>query len=112
MMKSQTTPPPRSWPSRLLVIVTKLGLWFIAISLLLVLIFRFLPVPITATMLFDDNGATRDWESLCNISPNMARAVIGAEDCKFCTHNGFDTEAIEKAIERNTQAAGCAGLHD
>ncbi|MEQ1537303.1 MAG: monofunctional biosynthetic peptidoglycan transglycosylase [Sphingorhabdus sp.] len=109
MIETQTTPPPRSWPSRLLVFVTKLGLWFIAISLLLVLIFRFLPVPITATMLFDDNGATRDWEPLSNISPNLARAVIAAEDGKFCQHSGFDTEAIEKAIKRNTQGGRMRG---
>jgi monofunctional glycosyltransferase len=109
MIEIQTTPPPRSWPSRLLLFVTKLGLWFIAISLLLVLIFRFLPVPITATMLFDDNGATRDWEPLSNISPNLTRAVIAAEDGKFCQHSGFDTEAIEKAIKRNTQGGRMRG---
>jgi monofunctional glycosyltransferase len=109
MIETQTTPRPRSWPSRFLLFVTKLGLWFIAISLLLVLIFRFLPVPITATMLFDSNGATRDWEPLSNISPNLARAVIAAEDGKFCQHSGFDTEAIEKAIKRNTQGGRMRG---
>jgi monofunctional glycosyltransferase len=109
MIETQTTPPSRSWPSRLLVFVTRLGLWFIVISLLLVLIFRFVPVPITATMLFDDNGATRDWEPLSNISPNLARAVIAAEDGKFCQHSGFDTEAIEKAIKRNTQGGRMRG---
>jgi monofunctional biosynthetic peptidoglycan transglycosylase len=109
MIEIQTTPPPRSWPSRLLVFVTKLGLWFIAISLLLVVIFRFLPVPITATMLFDPNGATRDWEPLSKISPNLTRAVIAAEDGKFCQHSGFDTEAIEKAIKRNTQGGRMRG---
>jgi monofunctional glycosyltransferase len=109
MIEIQTTPPPRSWPSRLLVFVTKLGLWFIAISLLLVVIFRFLPVTITATMLFDPNGATRDWEPLSKISPNLTRAVIAAEDGKFCQHSGFDTEAIEKAIKRNTQGGRMRG---
>jgi monofunctional biosynthetic peptidoglycan transglycosylase len=75
--------------------------WYLVITFAAVLLFRFLPVPITATMLFDSNGATRDWEPLSNISPNLTRAVIAAEDGKFCQHNGFDTEAIEKAIERN-----------
>ena len=101
---------PQSSPfARFSLFLLKSGLWFIAISLLLVFIFRFVPVPITATMLFDGNGATRDWEPLSNISPNLARAVIAAEDGKFCQHNGFDTEAIEKAIKRNTQGGRMRG---
>jgi monofunctional glycosyltransferase len=93
--------PPRSLPVRLLRFLFKCGIWFVGISLLLVLLFRFVPVPITATMLFDSNGAARDWEPLSNISPHLVRAVIAAEDGKFCQHKGFDTEAIEKALERN-----------
>jgi monofunctional glycosyltransferase len=101
-----TTPSP---PRRLSLLFFNLCLWFIAISLFLVLLFRFVPVPITATMLFDGNGAARDWEPLPNISPNLVRAVIAAEDGKFCQHNGFDTEAIEKALERNRQGGKMRG---
>lgn len=93
--------PRQPLPVRFLRFLFKCMLWFAGVSLLLVLLFRFVPVPVTATMLFDRNGATRDWEPLGNISPNLVRAVIAAEDGKFCQHNGFDTEAIEKAIERN-----------
>lgn len=85
-------------------ITAKAILWFVGISLALVLIFRFVPVPYTATMAMDPNSVTKDWESLDNIDPNLVAAVIAAEDSKFCTHSGFDTEAIEKAIENN--AAG------
>jgi monofunctional glycosyltransferase len=101
-----TTPSPFR---RLSLFLLKLCLWFIAISLFLVLLFRFVPVPITATMLFDRNGAARDWEPLPNISPNLVRAVIAAEDGKFCQHHGFDTEAIEKALERNKQGGKMRG---
>jgi monofunctional glycosyltransferase len=87
----------------------KSALWFVAFSLALVFLFRFVPVPITATMLLDSNGATRDWEPLSNISPNMVRAAIAAEDGKFCQHRGFDTEAIEKAIERNARGGRIRG---
>jgi monofunctional biosynthetic peptidoglycan transglycosylase len=31
----------------------------------------------------------------------MVAAVIAGEDAKFCTHNGFDRHAIERAMERN-----------
>ncbi len=86
--------------------VARIAVWtakaiaiFIALSLVLVVLLRFVPVTYTLTMLFDENAVTRDWESLSNIDRNMVSAVIGAEDSKFCTHNGFDTEAIEQAIE-------------
>src|SRR3546814_19554679 len=59
------------------------------------------PPPVTFTMLADSNGITKDWESLSNIDRNMVRAVIAAEDGKFCSHDGFDREAIEEAIERS-----------
>ncbi|WP_187336509.1 monofunctional biosynthetic peptidoglycan transglycosylase [Novosphingopyxis iocasae] len=82
---------------------------FIAISLLLVVLYKFVPVPVTATMLMDPNGITKDWEPLSNISPNLVRAAIGAEDGKFCSHDGFDTEAIEQAMRRNAQGGRIRG---
>jgi monofunctional biosynthetic peptidoglycan transglycosylase len=84
-------------------------LWYLALTFALVLVYRFVPVPTTLTMLFDSNGAERDWEPLSNISPNLVRAVIAAEDAKFCQHNGFDTEALEKAIERNQRGGKLRG---
>lgn len=41
------------------------------------------------------------WVPLNSISPYMIKAVLIAEDDKFFKHEGFDFEAIEKAIERN-----------
>ena len=82
----------------------KLILYFILGSIALVLLYKVVPPPTTLTMLFDTNGAKRDWTSLSDISPNMVRAVIAAEDGKFCSHDGFDREAIEQAMKRN--AAG------
>lgn len=41
------------------------------------------------------------WVPLNSISPYMIKAVLIAEDDKFFRHEGFDFEAIEKAIERN-----------
>ncbi|BDI60360.1 monofunctional biosynthetic peptidoglycan transglycosylase [Qipengyuania nanhaisediminis] len=81
--------------------LAKLVMWFVGLCLLLVLAFKWLPVPVTATMLLDENGFTRDWESLDNIDPDLVAAVIAAEDSKFCSHFGFDTEAIEQAMAEN-----------
>ncbi|MBC2777660.1 monofunctional biosynthetic peptidoglycan transglycosylase [Parasphingopyxis marina] len=89
----------RSFPLRILVLLFKALLWFLAITILWVVILRFVPVPITATMLMDEHGATRDWTSMGNIDRSMAVAAIAAEDGNFCLHNGFDFEAIEQAWE-------------
>jgi monofunctional biosynthetic peptidoglycan transglycosylase len=78
-----------------------LGLGFVGLSLAAVIVFRFVPVPVTLTMLMDDKGITKDWEPLSRIDRTMVGAVIAGEDAKFCTHNGFDREAIEQAFRRN-----------
>ncbi len=41
------------------------------------------------------------WVPYERISPNLKRAIVAAEDARFVEHEGFDWEAIEKAIERN-----------
>ena len=82
---------------------------FLGLSIALVVLFKFVPVPVTATMIMDGNGITKDWEPLSNIDRNMVRAVIAAEDGKFCTHDGFDREAIEKAIEQNAKGGRIRG---
>jgi monofunctional biosynthetic peptidoglycan transglycosylase len=82
---------------------------FVGLSLAFVVLYRFVPVPVTATMLMDEKGITKDWESLGNIDRNMVRAVIAGEDGKFCQHDGFDREAIEQAMERNRQGGRIRG---
>ncbi len=84
-------------------------LWFVAISVLWVLLYAVVPPPVTFTMLADSSGITKDWTSLSAIDRNMVRAVIAAEDGKFCSHNGFDAEAIEEAIQRNAKGKRMRG---
>jgi monofunctional biosynthetic peptidoglycan transglycosylase len=84
-------------------------LWFVGLSFALVILYRFVPVPVTATMLMDEHGIIKDWEPLNRIDPNMARAAIAGEDGKFCEHDGFDREAIERAIERNARGGRIRG---
>src|SRR6187401_2403164 len=83
--------------------------WFVGLSLAAVILFRFVPVPVTATMVLDGNGIAKDWEPLSNIDRNMVRAVIAGEDGKFCEHDGFDREAIETAMERNARGGRIRG---
>ena len=95
--------------TRVLRLITKVVVWFLAISVGLTLVYRFVPVPLTITMVADENGFTKDWTPLSRIDRNMVSAVIAAEDGKFCSHSGFDTEAIEKAIERNARSKRLRG---
>ncbi len=83
--------------------------WFMIVSVGLVIFYRFVPVPVTATMVMDSNGITKDWQPLSRIDRNMVSAVIAAEDGKFCSHRGFDREAIENAMKRNAQGGRIRG---
>ena len=93
----------------LLRFIVWLVVWFAGLSLAAVIVFRFVPVPVTATMLMDEHGFTKDWTPLSRIDPNMVAAVIAAEDGKFCTHDGFDREAIEQALRRNMEGGRIRG---
>ncbi len=46
----------------------------------------------------------QSWVPLSKISPYLVKAVLIAEDDKFWKHEGFDYEAIQKAIEKDLQA--------
>jgi monofunctional biosynthetic peptidoglycan transglycosylase len=46
----------------------------------------------------------QSWVSFSKISPYLIKAVLIAEDDKFWKHEGFDYEAIQKAIERDLKA--------
>jgi monofunctional biosynthetic peptidoglycan transglycosylase len=72
----------------------------VAAPILLLLLFRFAPLPGTPEMLVSlamGKGAYYRWSD--DISPRLERAVIAAEDQNFCTHHGFDYAAIQKAME-------------
>jgi monofunctional biosynthetic peptidoglycan transglycosylase len=43
------------------------------------------------------------WVPISRISPYVLKAVIIAEDDKFWQHEGFDFEAMQKAMEKNVQ---------
>jgi monofunctional biosynthetic peptidoglycan transglycosylase len=97
---------------QLAVLAGKAIVWFIGLSVLWVVIYRFVPPPYTATMAGDviaGRSVTKDWMSLTDMDPDMARAAIAGEDGKFCTHEGFDREAIANAFERNLRGGRIRG---
>jgi monofunctional glycosyltransferase len=94
-------------------VVRLLIMVFISWSIILVILFRFVPPPITPLMairffeqLVDSKKEVRfkkDWESIDHISPNLSLAVMASEDQLFLEHFGFDFEAIKKAYKHNSK---------
>lgn len=92
-------------------VILKVTLWFFGISIGLVILYRFVPVPVTPLMVirlaeqaFDSKKEMRlykDWVSIEKMSRHAPQAVVAAEDQKFMDHRGFDFEAMEKAWENN-----------
>ena len=102
----------RSWTRRIFGWIVKLVVAFFLISILWVLAYRFINPPITPNMIGDmlaGRGAHKDWMSIDDIDRDMVRASIAAEDSKFCSHHGFDFEAIEDAMKRNASGGRIHG---
>jgi len=94
----------RGWLWRLVAI---LFLLLVPAPIVLLLVFRFLPIPGTPEMLvslIEGKGANHAWTD--DISPRLERAVIGAEDENFCRHNGFDWASIDKAMRDHDRHPG------
>lgn len=51
-----------------------------------------------------DKRIEQKWVPLRNVSQNLIKAVLIAEDDKFWQHEGFDYKAMERALERNILA--------
>lgn len=118
MAKRKSTIPqykrrrPRSFVRRLAGWIVKIVVAFFLISILWVLAYRFVNPPITVTMigdLFGGRGLHKDWMPIGQIDRDMVRASIAAEDSKFCSHHGFDFEAIEDAMKRNASGGRIRG---
>ena len=102
----------RSFLGRLIGWIVKLIVAFLIVSVLWVLAYRFINPPITITMIGDvvaGRGAHKQWMPIGQIDRDMVRASIAAEDSKFCTHHGFDFDAIEDAMKRNASGGRIRG---
>ena len=97
----------RKWIAKLLLI--KLPLAFVAVTVLWVLMLKWVPVWVTPLMVSrsieyrnDDTFRTqKKWRRYERISPEMAKAVIASEDNLFAEHNGFDWKEMRKAINEH-----------
>jgi len=89
-------------------ILRNLIIVFFGSSILMTLIYRFVPVYITPLMVIrcgqqimngEDLTLKHTWVPFEKISKHLPMAVIASEDNKFATHNGFDFQAIQQAVE-------------
>ena len=89
-----------------------IGLFF-ASSLLAVIVYKWVPVPVTPLMLIrccqqmskgEKIRLKFHWVKLDEeITPELALAVVASEDQKFLSHNGFDLDAISIAWEERVE---------
>ncbi len=90
-------------------LLAKLVLFLVILFFLLLLVFRWAPIP-TSALIHQQNAlaekspkiykpARYTWVSWDKISPNLALAVIAAEDQRFPKHWGIDTIEIKQALK-------------
>ncbi len=76
---------------------------YLALVVLLIGLYRFVDPPGSMLMLIrwiGGNQIEQTWVPIERISPQLVRAVVVAEDGRFCDHWGIDLEALQEAIER------------
>ena len=98
--------------------IWKAMLWFFGLSILSVIIFKWVPIPITPLMITriiefkldaEDAIYSHNWVPLDEISPNLQKAVIASEDGNFLIHSGFDFGAMQKAFKNNNKGKRLKG---
>ncbi|MBI2721067.1 MAG: monofunctional biosynthetic peptidoglycan transglycosylase [Bacteroidetes bacterium] len=96
----------------------KVFVGFIIVSVVSVIIFRWLPVPLTPLMIIrcveqksEGKSMTlkHDWVNIEEISPKLQLAVVCSEDQNYLKHYGFDWGAIEKAMKANEKGKKIRG---
>ncbi|MDX2309010.1 MAG: monofunctional biosynthetic peptidoglycan transglycosylase [Hyphomicrobium sp.] len=76
---------------------------YLGLVLMLILLYRIVNPPASTLMAWQwltGVAISHEWKDIDDISPELVRAVIIAEDWSFCRHAGIDFEAIEQAIEK------------
>jgi monofunctional biosynthetic peptidoglycan transglycosylase len=99
-------------------VIKLLVIIFLVSSVFGVILYRFVNPPITWLMItrgFQQKAAGKDWKiekrwkNFDEISDNMKRAAVAAEDQTFLENHGFDFNAIEKAIKKNEKSKKLIG---
>ncbi|OEY71327.1 monofunctional biosynthetic peptidoglycan transglycosylase [Salegentibacter salarius] len=94
--------------------ILKLISGLILFSIFMVLLYKWLPVPFTPLMAIryfenPEEEIQHSWVARQDISRHLQLGVIASEDQNFVKHNGFDFQAIEKAVEDNQKGKRVRG---
>ncbi len=93
-------------------------MWFLIISIVSTIIFRWVPIPVTPFMLKrciqqkwngQEMRLEKDWVPLEEISPHLQLAVVCCEDQNYRLHYGFDFKALKKAMMNNEKGKKMRG---
>lgn len=102
----RASPAVRRWTLRFAVAGIALGVLLLTLSVGWVALYRTVDPPGSFLMIQRYYGTASDarklswaWRDLEDISPNLAVAVLAAEDQRFPDHNGFDTRELQNAID-------------
>lgn len=101
--------------------IRRLGRWMawllgslVLISVLSLLVFRFIPPPTSAFIIayrleHSDQTIRRQWVDLEQMSRWLPLAVVASEDQRFLQHWGLDLQAIAKAVDEYQQGDSLRG---
>lgn len=78
------------------------AVFLVAWPLVMTLVYAVVPPPVSNIMLLralSGNGVDKDWTRLDHISPHLPRAIITAEDARFCEHSGVDWREFQEVVQ-------------
>jgi monofunctional glycosyltransferase len=94
---------------KILIVLLQLFIIGFQLAMLLIILYRVVPVPITplhVTRMFEQMGdgkpvkLGKSWKSIDYVTDRFSYAVLTSEDIKFLHHYGFDFEQIRKSVSR------------
>ena len=97
---------------RLAITFLKIVLYGFLLSLLYIVLCKWMNPPITITQmnsLLSGDGLHRDYISYNEMGNNVKLAVMSGEDQLFPDHNGFDFKSIQKAMKHNQRSKSLRG---
>ncbi len=106
------------WRQKLLIYLRNFVVFFFASSLIMVIVYRFVPVYITPLMLIrcveyawngEDVRVLKKWTPIEEMPEYLIKAAMSSEDQKFVENSGFNWEAIQKAFKHNLKHKNIIG---
>ena len=103
-------------------LLVKAPVAFVALSVALVVLLRWVPVRYTPVMLkrqvqsgsIRDGRPRQEWVPLEEVSPSLVGAVLASEDQRFMHHHGFDFQELKMMAgahrKEGTPVRGCSTI--